>query len=124
MFRYREYQNENMNRFDKNMIFNTLGGNKEFIHRMIDLYITVSSVDFDKLLETFRVSDTKGLGDMAHKMSSPTGQIGATKLYKLFKGLEKSTNSSDSDKNITDYFLDIANINYEIRKIHSILKEI
>ena len=123
MSRYHKYQNDITSRFDNSMIYNTFRNNKEFIHKMMDLYITVSGEDFDKLLLTFRNSDTTGLGDMAHKMASPAGQVGATRLYKLFKELEKNINNNPN-KNITDYFHDIANINYEIKKIHSILKEI
>ena len=116
------YQNENKSNFEKEQLFNILGNDKEFIRKMIDLYIDTAISDFEKILHFYKNSDFDDIREIAHKMSSPAGQIGATWLYQLLKSLEK--NIINQNNNSIEYFYIIACINYEIKKVHSILKAI
>ena len=123
IFRYQEFQYDTTNRYDEQAIVKIFGNDKDFIRKMTDLYIVTSDNDFEILLNTFKNSDITGLREMAHKMASPAGQIGATRLHKRFKDMENCI-GSNPNKNITDLFHRIADINFEIKMIHSILKAI
>ena len=117
-----EYQNENTSHLEKKQLLNILGNDEEFIHKMIDLYIDTSKNDFEKLLNFYENSDFTNIREVAHKMSSPAGQIGATLLHKLLKSLEMET--TNQNNNSTKYFYIFASINSAIKKVHSILKTI
>ncbi len=77
-----------MSKLDLTYLTEISGGDKNFIHEMLDLFVVTTASEADQYDALLANGDYERIGGLAHKMKAPVQMLGANELFETIRNLE------------------------------------
>lgn len=86
--------------FDPEIIHDLANGNIQFMKEMVAIFIEDVPVACNEMNTALSRSDMKTLGELAHKVKSSVGMIGATNLHALVANIENEAIAGNANNTV------------------------
>jgi PAS domain S-box-containing protein len=98
-------EEESAKLYDLKNLENLLGSDKESIHNMMELFISDTPQQWEKLMKEYNQSNMTAMGEFAHKLKASIDMMGVMSLRDVIRNIEKCGKENSKTPELPDMLI-------------------